>query len=394
MRPTRRSLRAAVRRLMLLLLVLAPAAAEATPQFARRYERSCGTCHLLPPALNENGLAFQASGYLLPDPQQPASRERSHLLPMAAWLTARFEDQGSPGAADLYLPKVELIGGGRLGKSWSYFAEWRPVSLSLRGDGSLQDRGGRFEDLFVDWAPGGRRHALRVGQYRSLNQVDVSLRLSTSEPLLFNNALPTGTHRDPRLAGLDRFSPAARSLGIGYATRWLAGPSAGDGLFTFVTLPFIGELSIPLSRDASRNASFELQGPPKGVYLETFYRRALRSLGGHVFVADEAWLATAIGVLDLRAWMLTGGIGADEREGADSRWRGGGQVERFFDGPGTSRVAPGVRIEDVSSDGNRAAIVSYLAVAAPSTRYTYLLQLEWRSEERGDSLVVDLSAIF
>jgi hypothetical protein len=379
--------------LLPLLALLAPLAALATPQFARRYERTCGSCHLLPPALNEHGLAFQASGYVAAVPAEPVTPQTAHHLPMAAWLTARYEDQASPGAADLYLPKVELISGGRLGEAWSYFVEWRPVSLSLRGNGTLQDRGGRFEDLYVERSVGAR-HALRAGQFRSLNQVDVSLRLSTSEPSLFNNGLPTGTHADPRLTGLDRFSPAARSPGISYSFRSLAAPSAGDGLFAFVTVPFVGELSIPLSAAASRDASFELQGPPKGLYLESFYRRGLRSLGGHVFVADEAWLATAVGVLDRRGWLLTGGVGADEREGLGSRWRGSGQVERFFDGPGGARIAPGLRVEDVSGDGSRATFVSYLALAAPSTRYTYLLQLEWRSEERGDSLIVDLSALF
>ena len=34
----------------------------------------------------------------------------------------------------------------------SYFIEWRVVSLSTRQDGSLKDRGGRFEDAFVNWA--------------------------------------------------------------------------------------------------------------------------------------------------------------------------------------------------------------------------------------------------
>ncbi|MGH9380992.1 MAG: hypothetical protein ACRD2Z_10320 [Thermoanaerobaculia bacterium] len=394
--PNPASLRATARRgvFFVALVLLAPPVAEATPQFARRYERPCGSCHLLPPALNEHGLAFQASGYLLPSrPETTRPRERSHLLPMAAWLTARSEDQAAPGASDLYLPKVELISGGRWGESWSYFVEWRPVSLSLRRDGSLQDRGGRFEDLFVERSLG-ERHALRVGQFRSLNQVDVSLRLSASEPLLFNNGLPTGSHRSARLASLDRFSPAARSPSIGYSFRSRAEAGTGDGLFAFVSLPFVGELSIPLSAEASREASFELQGPPKGVYVETFNRRGLRSFGGHVFVADEAWLATAVGVFDLRGWLLTGGVGTDHRDGAGSRWRGSAQLERFFTGPGDARFAPGLRVEDVGGDGNRATLVPYLALAAPSTRYTYLLQLEWRSEESGDSLVVDLSAIF
>jgi hypothetical protein len=374
---------------------LAVSTAEATPQFARQHERSCTSCHLLPPLLNENGLAFQASGYLPPAQPPPAATEaqRSHLIPLAAWITVRHEDQAAGGASDLYLPKVELVSGGRLGARWSYFAEWRLVSFSLAADGSLGDRGGRFEDLFVERSLG-EGHALRVGQFRSLNQVDVSLRLSASEPSLFNHALPTGSHGDPRLAGLARFSPAARSPSLGYSWRALGGERASDGLFHFVTLPFVGELSIPLSREASSSASFELAGPPKGVYVESFYRRGLRSVGGHLFVADEGWLATAVGTLNVGDLLLTGGAGIDERDDFGSRWRGSAQAEYLFRAPRGSRVAPGLRVEDVGEDGRRPAYVPYLALAAPNTGYTYLLQLELRSEESGESFVVDLSAIF
>ncbi|HVS15541.1 MAG TPA: hypothetical protein VMV46_16575 [Thermoanaerobaculia bacterium] len=377
-----------------LAIGLAASAAEATPQFARRLELSCASCHLLPPLLNENGLAFQASGYQAPPRPAPAPAEakRWHLLPLAAWITARYEDQAA-GASELYLPKVELVSGGRLGESWSYFAEWRLVSLALAADGEVRDRGGRFEDLFFERSFGDG-HAVRFGQFRSLNQVDVSLRLGVSEPLLFNPALPTGIHRDARLAGLDRFSPAARSPSLGYSWRSLAGERASDGLFHFVTLPFVGELSIPLSREASSSASFELRGPPKGAYFETFFRRGLSSLGGHVFVADEGSLATAVGAWGVGDLVISGGAGFEDRDGAGSRWRGSAQAEYFFERRGGLRVAPGVRVEDVRNDDRRATYVSYLALAAPSTRYTYLLQLELRSEESGESFVVDLSAIF
>ncbi|HVS01595.1 MAG TPA: hypothetical protein VMT16_02410, partial [Thermoanaerobaculia bacterium] len=42
--------------------LLAAAAAEATPQFARRYAVGCGQCHVLPPKLNAFGEQFLASG--------------------------------------------------------------------------------------------------------------------------------------------------------------------------------------------------------------------------------------------------------------------------------------------------------------------------------------------
>ncbi len=370
--------------------------AEASPQFARQHGLDCTSCHLLPPALNEHGLAFQASGYRSGDPggsgAAAAAPDRS-TLPMAAWITGRYEDRGSGAASDLFLPKVELISGGVLGRTWSYFVEWRIVSLSLNSDGSLGDRGGRFEDLFFEAGLEGG-HSFKIGQFRALNQVDVSLRLSASEPLLFGNGLQTGTHPDPRLTSLDRFSPSGRSPGVGYSYRSLRGDRPSDGLFHHLTVPFVGELSIPLGEEASRSASFELTGPPKGVYGETFYRRGLKSIGGHAFYSDEGWLATAVGTWDWNGLLLTGGLGTDDREQLGSRLRGSLQAEYFFTGRPGLRAAPGLRIEDVTEDGRSAAWVPYLALALPNTRHTFLLQVQFKSEDGNETLVVDLSALF
>ena len=381
------------RRLLgILAMALVPFAAHATPQFARRLDTACSSCHLVPPALNARGLAFQASGYL-PRHEPEVVPAHRPTIPAAAWITLRAEDQGAERPSELYLPKVELISGGRFAERWSYFVEWRLVSLSLASDGSLADRSGRFEDLFVERSIG-ERHALRLGQFRSLNQVDVSLRLSTSEPSLFNNALPTGERSDPRLASLDRFSPAARSPGIGWSFRSVSGESAGDGLFHYVTVPFVGELSIPLSPAAEESASFELTGPPKGLFVETFYRRGLRSIGGHAFVADEGWLVTALGTLDWRGLLVTAGVGHDERDELPSRERGSVQAEWYFIERESLRGAPGLRFEEVSDDGARPAFVPYLALSFPGSRYTLLAQIEYREQEGPDSVVFDLSAIF
>ncbi|MEE9218944.1 MAG: hypothetical protein V3U98_07735, partial [Acidobacteriota bacterium] len=212
-----------------LLAIATPA--RATPQFARTHQLNCTACHVVPPMLNENGLAFQARGYQLPRALRSTDSNkdefRPRTIPMAVWITARDEDQGSAGASELFLPKVELISGGRIGKQWSYFVEWRIVSLSLNADGSQKDRGGRFEDLFFNWNAG--RHSARVGQYRTINQVDVSLRLSPSDPLLFKTGLRTGSDPDPRLDSLNRFSPSSRSPSLGYSFQSITGKRASDG---------------------------------------------------------------------------------------------------------------------------------------------------------------------
>ena len=382
--------------LSLLTGILAPAPADATPQFARKHELTCSACHFVPPKLNTDGLDFQASGYRLPERLRREAGSvagRAGTLPFAAWLTGRFEDKGGDGPNDLFLPKVELISGGTIGDRLSYFAEWRIISLSLNGDGSLGDRAGRFEDLFVQWEFADN-HTVKIGQYRSLSQVDVSLRLSASEPQLFGNGLPTGVHDDPRISSLSRFSPSSRSPSIGYLVRSVAGDRPGDGLFHQVTLPFIGELSIPLGPDASEAASFELQGSPKGVFLETFYRLGHKSFGAHAFVDDGAWLLTALGTYDWRNLYITAGFGVDDRDTGESRRRSSLEAEYLLTGRRDLRAASGLRIEDVTNDGTHAAVVPYFALSGPNSVYTMLLQVQYKVQEGNNGFVVDLSALF
>jgi hypothetical protein len=372
----------------LLIGWLGASPASATPQFARRFDLGCTACHSLPPQLNADGLAFAANGYRLPE---RISKPRP-TLPFATWITTRYEDLGPGRADDLFLPKVELISGGTFGSQISYFAEWRVVSLSLRPDGSQQDRAGRFEDLFVQWSPS-ERHSFKVGQYRSLNQVDVSLRLSPSEPVLFANGLRTGTSPSPRLDGLERFSPSARSPSVGYGYQSLRGSRASDGLFHYLTVPFAGELSIPLGGAADQNASFEL-GSAKGVFGETFYRQGLKTIGVNAFYSDDAILVTGLGSYDWRDLRVTAGFGVDERDGASSRQRGSLEAEYLVARSDRLRAAAGLRVEEVGEDGQPARYVPYLAFAGPNTRHTFLLQLEHVHQEGNDTFVIDLSALF
>lgn len=376
--------------------LLLPTPSQATPQFARQHQLRCTACHALPPGLNEHGRAFQARGYRLPDasasgPAEVVPAAGFSTLPLAAWVTTRFEDQGAQGSSDLLLPKVELISGGTLGPRWSYFVEWRVVSLSLERDGGLRDRGGRFEDLFFQWQAG--RHAFKLGQYRALNQADVSLRLSPSEPLLSKNDLATSDHRDPRIASLSRFSPSGRSPSLGYAFQSLAGQRAGDGLFHHITIPFLGELSLPLGAEASDTASFELGGA-KGIFAETFYRSGEHSIGVHAFVGDDAWLATALATAGWKKLLVTAGLGIDDSRRGVRRQRLSAAFEYLAKTRDTLRIAAGLRVENVSDDGKRTAVVPYLALSGPNTRHTFLVQLQYRSQQGSDNLVIDFSLLF
>jgi hypothetical protein len=171
----------------LLGFAFVPALAEATPQFARTYRVDCSYCHSSPPRLNERGLRFIAAGYRI-----EGRDDRSRTIPLAVWNTIDLEWRHSAHLVKGFPSRVELISAGPIGRSRaSYFAELRALSQSIGGDGRLLNRSGRFEDLFLR-APVTSSGALAVtaGQFRTLTQVDVSLRLSLSEPLVFSSNVP------------------------------------------------------------------------------------------------------------------------------------------------------------------------------------------------------------
>jgi hypothetical protein len=57
-------------------LMLAMSKAEATPNFARQTGRNCNFCHSGVPRLNDTGLAFKNNGFLFPNSDKPAEKDR------------------------------------------------------------------------------------------------------------------------------------------------------------------------------------------------------------------------------------------------------------------------------------------------------------------------------
>ncbi|GEM_PF-1139918 len=380
-------------------LLLPRPEAMAIPQFARSYTHemigvepmTCLSCHSVTPKLNHRGEQFLARDYRLPEHLEDRRRK---TFPVALWTTGRFENREGIESSEAYLPKVELISGGVIGElPLRYFVEWRVVSLETRGDGSRRDRSGRFEDLELEWGIDGR-HDLTIGQFRALNQVDVSRRLSISEPLLFSASLSGEAHADPRIQSLGAFSPAGRSPGVSYSFRSLDGPTASDGLFHFITIPFVGELSLPLTREARTEASFELRGPAKGVYLETFYRTGLNSVGIHGFLdRDSNYLVTGVGTLQQGDLYATAGLGVDRPRDASSRIRRSVEL-KYLPTLGFERWRPGIggRVESISGQGP--VYVPYLVLSGPNLTYSFLIQAEYRMQEGSDIFRIDFSTFF
>ncbi len=368
-----------------------PDEANAIPLYARRHGLNCNACHQVVPTLNQFGLDYWNRGYRLPPGMEDANNDTT---PFAAWYTWRQEDQSSKGFSEGFLPKVELIAGGPIAEQFSYFVEWRIISQETRDDGTLRDRSGRFEDAFINWQPN-EVGTLTVGQYRALNQVDVSRRVSIDEPLLFSSGLPGDpAPGDARLTSLRGFSPSGRSPGITYSLQLMQNErSASDGLFLFGTVPFAGELSIPLTTEARTEASFELHDEVKGVFLETFYRQGLSSIGMHSFIDNDRYLLTGLGVYNYENLFITAGVGVDDGEGRAQRIRASGEFEYLLAEHYCDLIRPGVgfRIEDISDSNPRS--IPYFILSGPNQDHTFFLQFQYRIQEDNNAFVLDISAV-
>ncbi len=113
----------------LVLLLLLSDLSVSIPLFARKYNRSCYTCHTSPPMLNEFGRRFQSNGYQLPGTVESTPIWRSNQLPFAVMLHSTFEwmreDMNGEHVSSRFTfarTGADILTGGTLGKHLSYFA--------------------------------------------------------------------------------------------------------------------------------------------------------------------------------------------------------------------------------------------------------------------------------
>lgn len=373
---------------LFLVCVSSASLSEATPQFARVHRLDCSYCHSSPPRLNERGLRFLVGGYRLDD-----SYQRSPTLPLAVWNTVDLEWRHSADLAKGLPSRVELISAGPVGASRiAYFAEWRALSQSIGGNGRPLNRSGRFEDLFLRAPLGsGSPLSVTVGQFRTLTQVDVSQRLSLSEPLVLSSGVPGRRSTDARLTSLRSFSSSGRQPAVRVEYQAPSARSQVDGWFAAATLPLTGELTIPFT-DA---ASFELEGRPKGAFLEAFRRWGLTSIGGHALVGDaRRRLATAIVTHDVGGRLsLLAGIGAFHADGVtDTRFSFGSEATL------SSQVVGGIRVDHRTGQGRDPAVLLYgnghLPFGPAAFRQAFRLQIEHRIQPANHVTALAVSHIF
>ena len=358
--------------------------AHGVPYFARKYNIDCASCHSLPPALNQHGENFVANGY------QPAgTADTKATWPFALWFTQRVEGQHSNDLNKGFPNKVELISGGPIGDSRaSYFLEWRILSLQVSSDGSLKDRSGRFEDLFITYDVSNSVN-LKAGQFRLLNQIDDSRKLGLSTPLVIGAKISGSGAGSARERSLRSFAPNGRSPSVSLEHRSLPGEHLANGWFNIVSLVFPGEFSIPITTEAKVEASFEFESDPKGVFLESFYRRGLSSVGAHLFVDDGRSMGSLIGVYNRGRWFSRLGLGYGRFAG-ETNMRFTLESEFIpYD-----FLSGGVRLDHQTEVDNGTSFVPNVNIQWPLTVWTLRLVVEHRVRSDNNLTVGELSLVF
>ena len=367
-----------------ILLFSTPEESYGVPYFARQNGVTCSACHVIPPKLNQGGENFRANGYKLPD----AGPEK-RTWPFALWFSYRGEAQTSKDLNKTLPNKVELISGGTIGNTpLSYFLEWRILSLQSKSDGTLKDRSGRFEDLFVSLEVS-NFISLRAGQYRLLNQIDNSLKLGLSTPLVIGAGIAGSPASNSRKTSLRKFSPQGRSPAVSFQVHSLKGENAADGWFNVVSLPFPGELSIPLTEEARDEASFEVESDPKGVFLESFYRLGLSSVGAHLFLDDGRSMGSFLAGLNRERWFSTFGVGFGRVDGkTDTRvsWMNEFILHKFF--------SIQARIDHQTNVTNGTTFAPSVNLQGPGTQWTLFLVVEQRIRTDNHATFAEFSLLF
>ncbi len=250
-----------------LFVLLLPGRAAAIPAFARKYQTSCQTCHIVFPKLNAFGEAFRLRGYHMPGETEEMVKQKpvtlgapayKRLWPKAVWpgelpgnvplaINIKFADVNTSTLnpdgsvtkvwSDFQFPQeANIFGGGTLGDKLSFFSE---MTFGENPDGSVsvELEHARF-DFDSPFGPEDLLH-IRIGKMAP-NVADLfqEMWLSTDAAIdsLFNYN-PIGVNGGTGL-GADGLTPAPISLPasvrgiegygiINHRALWVAGIANG-----------------------------------------------------------------------------------------------------------------------------------------------------------------------
>jgi hypothetical protein len=237
--------------LVTLALVLVPKPADAIPVFARRYQTSCSTCHVMIPKLNSFGIAFRNNGYRIPPNDEKFVKIPDVPLGAPAWKKLwpdALWPGGIPGVGpvafrifndvvvnpsnksvklDFAFPnEFEILVGGTAGSGISYFGELEITS------GDKVDLARAF--IQFDQLGGTTLANLTIGRFevRSVPFSRFHRRMTPSDFLSSDFRSPSdGFHFRRPQAGVEFWGAKTCSQGKG-GIEYAVGVVNGNGPFT------------------------------------------------------------------------------------------------------------------------------------------------------------------
>ncbi|MCH9031045.1 MAG: hypothetical protein IIB00_02135, partial [candidate division Zixibacteria bacterium] len=224
---------------------------------------------------------------------------------------------------------------------------------------------------------------------RLVNQIDDSRKLGLSSPLIIGAKISGSGAGSDRERSLRAFAPNGRSPSFSIEHRSMPGAHAADGWYNIVSLVFPGEFSIPITDEARVEASFEFESDPKGVFLESFYRRGLSSVGAHLFVDDGRSMGSLIGVYNRGRWFSKLGLGYGRVAGeTNARFTLASEFVPY------DFLSGGVRLDHQTEVDNGTSFVPNVNIQWPLTSWTLRLVVEHRVRSDNNVTVSELSLVF
>ena len=141
----------------------AAANAEAVPAFARKYQTSCQTCHIVFPKLNAFGEAFRLRGYRMPGETEEMVKEKPVSLGAPAykrlWPQSVWPGEISPAvplAVNIKMADVNTSTGNEDGSTTVVHNDFQfPQEVNIFGAGTLGDHVSYWSELTVGMNPDG-----------------------------------------------------------------------------------------------------------------------------------------------------------------------------------------------------------------------------------------------
>lgn len=290
--------------LIAICAILPPQTSEALPIYSRRYGVTCQTCHLIPPKLNQTGLAFQANHFNWPNNHPPAYHDGISAAPISGLITnvyAQGQNQETLTAfqtLELFASDGFKVSPGKNGGYWvDYFAATND-----------NQRASDLDAAFVAVPVAGSHGQWSVvgGQFAPLTyQWDAVGNLTNAAPAPFDNAIDN--------VNFDSSAPGVR---LEYYDN--RGKMTANGNYVDVGVPFDGHLTFNKESTWYGN---------HGVYVHAFKRVKWTTAGFLYYENGSSQFGSLIGTRHVGHYVYLLGAAATGHDSTGDEHYLSGQAE-------------------------------------------------------------------